>query len=52
MSTEHRGKGRGIWLAPILLAAPFAAVIIYGVSRFGPDLMKLISAAVKAMVVV
>ena len=52
MSTEHRGKGRWIWLAPILLAVPFAAVIIYCASLFGPDLMKLISAAVKAMVVV
>ncbi len=52
MSTEHKGKGRGIWLVPVLLALPFAAILIYGVSRFGPDLMKLVSAAVKAMVVV
>ena len=52
MNTEQKGKGRGIWLVPFLLALPFAAVMIYGAWRFGPDLMKLISAAVKAMVVV
>ena len=37
---------------PVLLALPFAAALIYGTYRFAPDLMKLISAAVKAMVVV
>ena len=52
MNTERREKGRGIWLMPVLLALPFAAVMIWCAYRFGPDLMKLISAAVKAMVVV
>jgi hypothetical protein len=37
---------------PFLLALPFLAALIYGLIRFGPDLLMLFSVTVKALVVV
>lgn len=52
MNTENNRPGKGIWLAPVLLALPFLAAMTFAAVRFGPTIVKLINAAVKAMVVV
>ena len=52
MSTENRKPGKGIWLAPVLLALPILAALTLIALRFGPLIVKLINAAVKATVVV
>ena len=62
MSTENRkpgsgekgtgAPGKGVWLLPVVLALPFLAGMIFAALRFGPQILKLISAAVKATVVV
>lgn len=51
MSTERNVPGKRIWLYPLLLALPMLAAIAFAAVRFGPVLMKLISAAVKMAVV-
>jgi len=52
VSTENRKPGKGIWLAPVLLALPILAAMAFVAIRFGPLIAKLINAAVKATVVV
>ena len=52
VSTENRKPGKGIWLAPVLLALPILAAMAFAAIRFGPLIVKLINAAVKATVVV
>ena len=52
MTTEKKRPGKGIWLAPVLLALPILAGMAFVALRFGPLIIKLINAAVKAMVVV
>jgi hypothetical protein len=52
VSTENRKPGKGIWLAPVLLALPILAALAFAAVRFGPLIVKLINAAVKATVVV
>ena len=51
MSTEQKVPGKRIWFYPLLLALPFLAGIAFAVLRFGPKIMRLISAAVKMAVV-
>ena len=51
MSTEQKTPGKKIWFFPILLAVPFLAAVAFAAVRFGPTLMRLISAAVKMAVV-
>ena len=52
MSTENKRPGKGVWLMPLLLALPILAGMAFVAFRFGPVIVKLINAAVKAMVVV
>jgi hypothetical protein len=52
VNTENKGPGKGIWLAPVLLALPILAAMAFAAIRFGPLIVKLINAAVKATVVV
>ena len=40
-----------MWLLPLVLALPFLAAAAVAVIHFGPDVMQLISAAVKTAVV-
>ena len=51
MSTETKAPGRGRWTLPLLLALPYLAVLGYLVYRFGPTIIQLLNAAVKAAVV-
>ena len=50
--TKMKAPGTGIWLAPVLLALPILAAMAFAAIRFGPTIVKLINAAVKATVVV
>ena len=51
--TPDNGRpGKGVWLAPVLLALPVLAALAFAAVRFGPLAVKLINAAVKATVVV
>jgi len=52
VSTEKKRPERHLWLAPILLALPILAAMAFAAMRFGPLIVKLINAAVKATVVV
>jgi hypothetical protein len=52
VNTENRKPGKGIWLAPVLLALPILAGMVFIALRFGPLIVKLINAAVKATVIV
>ena len=52
MSTEEKRPGKGIWLMPFLLALPILAGMAFIALRYGPMIVKLINAAVKATVVV
>ena len=52
MSTEKKKRGKHVWPAPFLLALPILAVMALAAFRFGPLIVKLINAAVKATVVV
>lgn len=52
MSIKEKKRGRGVWLMPVLLAIPFLAVMAWLTIRFGPDLLRILSAAVKTVVVV
>ena len=52
MSTEKKRPGKGIWLMPLLLALPVLAGMALFALRYGPLIVKLINAAVKATVVV
>jgi hypothetical protein len=52
VNTENKGPGKSIWLAPVLLALPILAAMAFAAIRFGPLIVKLINAAVKATVVV
>ena len=47
MKEKRTGK---IWLTPLLLALPWAAVIGWGVLRYGPQIQKLIHVAIKLVV--
>ena len=51
MNTENNRPGKGIWLAPVLLALPFLAAVLFAAFRFGPKLIQLINVALKAAVV-
>ena len=51
MNTERKNTGKGIWALPFLLALPFLAAVVFAALRFGPKLMQLVHAAVKAVVV-
>lgn len=51
MNIERKTPGKGIWFIPLLLAIPFLAAMIFASLRFGPLIMKLLSAAVKTAVV-
>ncbi len=51
MNTERNVPGKKIWLMPLLLALPFLALLAFAAFRFGPALLRLISAAVKLVVV-
>jgi len=52
VSTEKERPGRGVWLMPFLLALPILAGMAFIALRYGPTIVKLINAAVKATVVV
>ena len=52
MSTENKTPGKGVWFLPLLVALPVLAAMGFALLRFGPLVWKLISAAVKATVVV
>ena len=49
MSTE-KGKKKGIFFLPVLLALPLAAALVYFAIRFGPTARKLISVLIKLVV--
>ena len=51
MNTESKARRRGRWLLPVVLALPFLAAILLAAVRFGPDLLRLINVAIKAVVV-
>ena len=49
---DQKRPGRGVWLMPLLLALPILAGMAFFALRYGPTIVKLINAAVKATVVV
>ena len=51
MNTEIKAPGKKIWLLPLVLALPFLGAAAFAVIRFGPVITKLLSAAVKLVVV-
>ena len=51
VSTERKKRGAARWLMPLLLALPFLGAAAFAVIRFGPVITKLLSAAVKLVVV-
>ena len=50
MNTE-KIPGKGKWAMPLVMALPFLAAIAFAALRFGPKIMQLLNAAVKAAVV-
>ena len=51
VNTEIKAPGKKIWLLPLVLALPFLGAAAFAVIRFGPVITKLLSAAVKLVVV-
>ena len=52
VNTEKRkNPGVGLYLLPLVMALPFLAAIAFAALRFGPTIMQLLNAAVKAAVV-
>ncbi len=43
-------KGRWIWLTPLLLALPFAALVGFAAVRYGGRIQDLIHVAIKLVV--
>ncbi len=46
---EHK-PGKGIYLLPLAMAAPIAAVAVFAVLRFWPTIHKLLSIVIKLVV--
>ena len=51
VSTERKARGGSGWLLPLLLALPYAAVIVFAALRYGARVTELISVAIKGTVV-
>ena len=51
MSTDQKTRGKGRWLAPVLLSLPFLAAIAFAAVKIGPQLLELINVAIKGTVV-